>query len=221
MVSGLVVVCGCKVSDPEGRSPVVAWLAKLFPESPAEKRQKLLSKLSSPDADLRREGVLMLGEGESANWKVTIEILTIMAQGDMEEQVRAAAVQVFAKLYKSEKLPEVLIKSSRDRSVLVRRECVLALERRGDEESMDVLLNMLGRDADEGIRSEAARALGNYRFRKAIQGLLGGLDDDEFGVRYRSGESLRKLTGKDFGSDQQAWRDWFYRVSDPFMVEGE
>ena len=161
----------------------------------------------------------MLGEGEPAAWEVTLEILALMSKGDPEPQVRAAAVQVHTKLDQSETLCDVLRRAARDRSPLVRRECIEALRDRNDEESMEVLLNLLAHDPEGSLRAEAAVALANYRYRKAVLSLAAALDDDEFAVLYRSRQSLGKLTGKDFEYDRSEWEDWIYSADDPFALK--
>jgi len=216
----LGIVGGCKsLQFKDDESPIAKWIQKLLPENPTQKRQRLLQNLSSPDADLRREGVLMLGAGESADWDVTREILALMSKGDAEPQVRAAAVQVHARLDQSETLSDVLTRAARDRSPLVRRECIKALQHRNDEESLEVLLNLLAHDPEGSLRAEAAVALANYRYRKAVLSLAAALDDDEFAVLYRSRQSLQKLTGKDFQYDRPEWEDWIYSAEDPFVLK--
>jgi len=216
----VIIVGGCQnVQVENDGSPLAKLIQKMLPEDPTQKRQRLLQNLSSPDADLRREGVLMLGEGEPASWDVTREILALMSKGDTEPQVRAAAVQVHSKLDQSETLSEVLNRAARDRSPLVRRECIEALRDRNDEESMEVLLSLLAHDPEGSLRAEAAVALAHYRYRKAVLGLAAALDDDEFAVLYRSRQSLGKLTGKDFEYDRSEWENWIYSADDPFTLK--
>ena len=216
----MIIIGGCQSAAVENDgNPLAKLIQKLLPEDPAQKQQRLMQNLSSPDADLRREGVLMLGEGEPATWEVTLEILALMSKGDTEPQVRAAAVQVHTKLDQSETLCDVLRRAARDRSPLVRRECTEALRDRNDEESMEVLLDLLAHDPEGSLRAEAAVALVNYRYRKAVLGLAAALDDDKFAVLYRSRGSLGKLTGKDFQYDRSEWEDWIYSADDPFVLK--
>lgn len=207
---------GCQVSKSQEQSPVARLIVKLGGGSSAQEREKLINDLLSSDADLRREAVMKLGRGQAARWDITPKILENRALGDESGQVRAAAVQVYAKLDRSEKLPEVLRQAAGDTDVRVRRECVWALSRRRDKQSMEVLLKLLGEDKEALIRGESAAGLGSYRERQAVQGLIGALDDEEFGVSYRVLRSLRQLTGQDFGYDRQGWQDWFYATNDTF-----
>ena len=212
-----VLSSGCQVAHQDEPSPIAAIIQQLLPESSQQKRQKLMARLGSPDADLRREGVLMLGEGEAAGWKATPEILEIMAIGDTEAQVRAAAVGVLVRIDEKERLPDVLAKTSQDVSALVRLESVAGLSSGGDDGSMNLLVNMLNRDTESEIRGRAAAALGNYPNRRSVQALIAALDDDDFGVIYQAEQSLRKLTGKDFSDDARRWNEWLIGTEDPFV----
>ena len=215
-----ILSSGCQIAHQDDPSPIAAINQKLLPESPQQKRQKLMAKLGSPDADLRREGVLMLGEGEATGWQATPEILSIMALGDVEPQVRAAAVGVLVRIGEKERLPDVLAKSSQDVSPLVRLESVAGLSSGGDDSSINLLVNLLNRDTESEIRSRTAEALGNYQNRRAVQALIAALDDDDFGVIYQAEQSLRKLTGEDFADDGRLWNEWLVGTKDPFAKSG-
>jgi HEAT repeat protein len=205
---------GCQVNDrSEEESPVSTLIRKLLPPSPQQRRQKLLENLSSPDADLRREGVQMLSEGEAAGWEITPKILSIMAQGDPDQQVRAAALGALISGDDEIYLPAALEAAVKDVSPGVRRQCVTALAERDDQSGLDTLIEFLKNDSDKNIRTAAAQALANYRHRKAVSALLEALNDQEFSVSYRARESLQKLTGEDFGYDRQLWGVWLSRQS--------
>ncbi|MBN1845810.1 MAG: HEAT repeat domain-containing protein [Sedimentisphaerales bacterium] len=221
-VLGLLQVCpfGChrpaaeKESEPS--NPLASLIQKLLPEDPAVKRQRLLQYLGSPDPDLRRQGVLELAEGEASGWDVTTDILALMAKGDAEPQVRAAAVQVYARRDASQILPDVLAQAAQDISPLVRREALGALENRRDNKSLTVLLDRLANDSDPAIRSESAKVLAGFRDRRAVAGLIAALEDEEFRVQYRARESLETLTGRAYGYNPSDWENWFYDTSAPF-----
>jgi HEAT repeat protein len=214
----LFVCSGCVTVKEEPKDPVAAWILKLLPDSPQVRRQKLMERLGSSDADKRREGVIMLGKGDAPTWDATPKILRIMARGDQDGQVRAAAIQVMVKSYQVENIMDTLTATSKDSSALVRLESLYGLEKNPKDESMLVILEMLEQDSESSIRAEAATALARYRDRKAIRMLLKGLDDSEFSVSYQSRESLRKLTGKDFGYDVSQWQSWLTTVEEPFSV---
>ena len=199
--------CGCQTTGSDEQSPVVAMIAKLIPDS-QQQRKKLQQQLLSPDADLRRDGVYMLAKGDATDWPVTPKILSTMAKGDPDAQVRAVAVSVLAKIDDDSYLQEVLPIATKDSSSLVRMECVNILAGQTNDQGLEILLKMLRDDDDSNIRTHAAQALKNYRQQKALRALLAGLADEQFSVSYQSRDSLREITGKDFGYNQASWQNW-------------
>ena len=204
----LFAPAGCRMDNPDDKNPMILLLEKLKGDSPQEMRRKLLEQLSSPDADLRRQGVIMLGDGEAASWEVTPKILGIMAAGDDNPQVRAAAVGVLAKIDDSEHLISVLEDAAGDADQLVRSEAILALGRRGALDGSSILMERLANDRETSIRIRSAELLKAYPQRKVVRALLAALEDEDFGVVYTARKSLAELTGKDFGYDLAAWQGW-------------
>ena len=84
------------------------------------------------------------------------------------------------------------------------------------DDSLAILLDRLKNDSDPAVRAAAAAALGEYHDRRAIQGLLAGLTENEFAVSYQAKKSLNRLTGKDFGYDKSAWQGWLKSTSNVF-----
>jgi len=214
--SGLVVFAfpaGCQRPASDGQNPVTSLIIKLLPQNEQQKRQELIDKLSSSDPDLRREGVEELGRGESADWKVTPKMLSIMAQGDPDDLVRATALRVLAKIDQEEYLAKVLEAAVKDRSPLVRMESVKILATRNDDKSLSYLVVMLNDDTDVQVKTAAAGGLGNYQDQRAIRSLIGALDSKEFALCFRARQSLTALTGKDLGYNSQAWLDWLNQIN--------
>ncbi|NLF94990.1 MAG: HEAT repeat domain-containing protein [Oligosphaeraceae bacterium] len=209
---------GCVTVKEEPQNPVAAWVLKLLPDSPQVRRQKLLERLGSADADQRRQGVLMLGEGQAPTWEATAKILRIMARGDVDAQVRAAAVQVLVKNYAIENIMDTLKETANDKSLLVRRETLEGVCRRQQDDAMEILLVMREKDEERSIRARAAEVLAKYRNRKVIRSLINGLEDPEFAVSFQSRESLKKLTGRDFDYDSKEWQGWLATSEDPFAA---
>jgi len=210
LLAGVVGPAGChsSSSNEPKESPIVLMLRKIWPD-PQKQQQKIWESLSSPDADIRREGVYLLREKPANTWEKTPQILNIMCQGDPDGQVRAVALKVLAELdTKDTYLPVALKAAAKDQEVSVRRESVSIMSRRSDDASMERLLEMLNQDEDREVRSRAAAALANYNDRRSMRGLIRALTDEQFSVSYRARESLEKLTGANYGYDQQAWLTW-------------
>lgn len=221
----LMLMAGCQnaaerkpdPAEPE-QSPVSVLLKKLLPETSQARRQKLLDRLSSSDADMRRQGVLMLGEGDATKWEVTPKILSIMAQGDSAPQVRTASVQVLCKVGPEKTVEETLIRTAQDGDKFVRLESMEGLAKLHSTAIQQVYLDRLGHDKEAAIRCKAALELANYPDRAVARVLVEALADEDFSVSYSARESLKKLFGKDFGYEPKPWQDYLLTTPDFLAV---
>lgn len=59
------------------------------------------------------------------------------------------------------------------------------------------------------VRRHAARTLGALGDRKAVEPLIAALEDSDARVRELAVESLKQLTGQDFGRDRAKWEAWW------------
>lgn len=180
-----------------------------------------MSRLGSDDPDLRREGVYMLADKDVKHYATVEKVLFIMAQGDADAHVRAAALHKMADISKNrQQVLDLLETASYDRDVIVREECVNILDSGSYEECMDILIRLLSKDDNVTVRSKAAWALRHYRKRDAIRALIAAIYDEDF-VAYRARKALVELVGEDFGDDQQAWRKWLFSSGDQLQQQVE
>jgi len=218
----LTAAAGCTITETNtDDNPIMGAILKLLPFDSTDKRIDMIEKISSEDADLRREGVKMLGQGEAPNWTTTHELLALIAENDPEPQVRATAIEVFADIDNHQEFAEVYRLAAADPSPIVRMACLRRLSRRNDNDTLNLMIDILKNDPERMIRTETAVLIGKYPSRKALDALIRALaEDDEFGVWYRSRESLKKITGRDFEYNHQAWRQWFNSQDNPFIDKG-
>lgn len=94
-----------------------------------------------------------------------------------------------------------------------------AWQRRGDQEALDTLRGVVGSDTDIDVRLAATRSLGAFRSPDAIQALGLALDDGDPALQNRAMESLKLVSGKDYGNDTASWRE-FVRGGNPPPREG-
>jgi hypothetical protein len=209
-------MAGCQLQDEKGQSPISQLIVKLLPENSDSKHQKMLKNLSSPDPDLRREGIMAIHKSPIRDLPATRDVLDIMARGDLNPQVRAAALETLGQINPNhEKMPALLDAALKDDSPLVRRQAVAIMALRNDPVDMDRLLDRLATDTDAAIRADTADILGAIPHRRVLRALINHLEDD-FSVAYHARRSLQKLTGQDFDYDTARWITWLSETADPF-----
>jgi HEAT repeat protein len=81
--------------------------------------------------------------------------------------------------------------------------------RRGGDDARQVLVGVLGSDTDADVRIAATRELGRFKSDpQAMQALKVALDENNPALQFRAVESLKNMSGKDYGSDLIAWREY-------------
>ncbi|MCU0872080.1 MAG: HEAT repeat domain-containing protein [Pirellulaceae bacterium] len=120
---------------------------------------------------------------------------------------RAHAVRTLAEL-STPAAHEALRAALQDRDASVRIAACAAWGRRGGEDAIPVLAEVLSKDAELDVRIAAARALENYRTPDVVPALGIALDDSDPALQHRAIQSLEVVTGKDFGNSVPAWRQY-------------
>jgi hypothetical protein len=64
------------------------------------------------------------------------------------------------------------------------------------------------KDSSVDVRLAAGRALGQLGGDDAVAALRPALDDPDPALQYRAMQSLREITGKDFGDNVVSWREY-------------
>lgn len=93
-----------------------------------------------------------------------------------------------------------------DENAAVRQTCCRALGRRAEAVSVTSLSNALHSDKDIDVRLAATEALGKINTPEAIKALAVALDDRDPALQYAGVQSLKAITGRDYGPDVQAWK---------------
>lgn len=95
-----------------------------------------------------------------------------------------------------------------DKEPEVRLAVCRVLGAKRNRESLRSLARMLASDKNLDVRMAAARQLGNYRDKEAYRALGEALNDTDPAMQHRALESLRLASGRDFGNDLAAWRQF-------------
>lgn len=160
-------------------------------------KMKQLRELSKQSADMTPE----LQE------RVTNEL----AHGIVHEQDPVLRAQILRTLghFPNEKSAAILAAGLRhDGNRDVRIAACDGLGRQKGDKAAEELSHALAEDADVDVRLAAARALGNTGDPKAVAALGTALDDQDPAMRHRALSSLKQVSGKDYGDDLEAWRQY-------------
>jgi len=190
----------------------------LTPVSPSQAARWMVDM---NDADNRRRGLVLISNAPFGGAEVYVAIYRDDVLYETNPLVKAAAITALGRHGRPSDVPAIAATLS-DASVQVRWAAARALQRLHNDEAVPALLvAMLAEEQDEDVRMAAAIALGQYPQDRVFQGLVAALDDRRLSVNAAARESLRTVTGQDFGLDPKAWLKWYDEVDDPFAGKKE
>jgi hypothetical protein len=103
---------------------------------------------------------------------------------------------------------DALRRAGADHDPDVRVAACEAWQRRGGPAAVAALGHILSEDGDVDVRLAATRALEKMASPEAVRALAVALDDSDPALQYRAVQALRSVSGQDFGSDLDAWRQF-------------
>jgi HEAT repeat protein len=214
-----------KSMDKEVRAKALDQIKKLSEISAINVLKKLL--LSSREPLQTIEIISALGEINNKGLldkRVFVDFLR-----DQNPSVRQAALRGLAK-YRDDDSFSYVSESLQDTEAEVRRQALNCLAWFfGDRCAQAVAKSM--HDIDAGVRKSAALMSGSMKLSQSISGLITLLSDSDQGVQKAASDSLRKITGQDYGfrvngsakSKSEAiegWRFW-WRDNQSKFVSGK
>jgi len=160
--------------------------------------------------------------GEAKREKIARQLMETLAN-DPSPLYRAQVVRTLAAL-STPTAAEGLHLALQDKDPQVRIEACKAWARHGGAEAVTTLSDVLKNDSDLDVRLAATHQLAAFRDPAAVAALGVALDDADPAMQYRAMQSLKAITGKDFGNNVPAWRqyvqDGTYQPSDvPSIAE--
>ena len=126
-------------------------------------------------------------------------------QVEPDPLVRQAVVTSIAE-YKTPMAQQVLEAGLSDDNAAVRVACCRSMGKRADKSSVASLASALRGDKDVDVRMAAADALGKINTPESIKALSVALEDRDPAMQYAGVQSLKAITGKDYGPDVKAWQ---------------
>jgi hypothetical protein len=140
-----------------------------------------------------------------------------LAQGIAHEQDPILRAQVLRTLghCPSEKSGAMLAAGLHDQNRDVRIAACEGLGRHGGPLAGTELARVLADDADMDVRLAAARGLGAAKVPTSMPALGDALDDQDPAMQHRAMASIKQISGKDFGNDIGAWREFAKNGTEP------
>jgi hypothetical protein len=102
----------------------------------------------------------------------------------------------------------VLRAGVRDPDADVRVACCTSWGKHGGREAIDLLDGVIRSDKDVDVRLAAVSALGKLKDQACIAALEPALEDNDIAVQFRAMESMKHISGRDYGLDVQKWREY-------------
>lgn len=118
--------------------------------------------------------------------------------------VRATIIETISK-YNTPLAGQVLVAGLGDSDPMVRRKCCHGLGEKGAVAAIEPLARALREDGDSDVRVAATKALGRMESPEAIRALAAGLQDRDPALQYAAMQSVKQLSGKDFGGDVRSY----------------
>lgn len=157
-----------------------------------EALQNLRNRASSMSPDERERVSAELAQQISAESSVPMQ----------REMIRTLAV------YRTTTAEAAILTTLKSDSADVRRYACEALAQQGSPAAITTLGEVVGSDTDPDVRKAAARALQSYPDPAAAQALRVALDEDDPAMQKIAMDSLRQISGRDYGNDPSRWREY-------------
>lgn len=208
----VTVAAGCQTVNDD--------LTGLFEELSRPSPSKAARWMFDPNPDKRRRGTTLIAGSPYGGAEAYVRAYADMTQNDSDPLVRATAIRALAR-HGSPEHAIVIAEQLTHASPQVRWEAAKGLQRLHNPAIIDVMIKVLqNEDEDADVRMAIADALGQYHEDRVFQALLVALDHSELAVNTHALNSLRTLTGEDFGMNRGAWFRWREAVDQPFARGG-
>lgn len=141
---------------------------------------------------------------DTPDQREVVNQLARQIQVEPDPLVREAIIETIAE-FRTPLADQVLQAGLKDEDTEVRRQCCLALGRRGDPSSVPVLASVINTEQDVDIRLEAVKALGKINSPDAYGALAVAMEDRDPALQYAGVKSMQAISGQQLGGDVSAW----------------
>ena len=174
----------------------------------------LIKLLEDPESEVRfytAEAIGNIGDEQAS------KPLANVVLNDSTAKVRLAAITALDKVGgKSES--KAVIDALADSDPDVRGYAAELAASWAIQEGLPIITRMIKEDRANIARAACARALGVYNDITAVPSLIVALDDGYSEVKLCALNSLKKISGQNYGNDKAAWNHWFELNKDKAKV---
>jgi HEAT repeat protein len=192
----LAALCGCQAYE---RHRPTFWP---FPE-----RELTTYRTPAMRVDAIHAYVMRSTRVDSPEQRQITDQLARQIQVEPDPLVRQAVVQAIA-AYRTPMAQQVLEAGMGDSDAAVRVACCRALGHRAEAASVPILAQAVRSDRDIDVKLAATEALGKIKSPESVKALAAALDDRDPAMQYAGVQSMKSVTGKNYGPDVQVWRQF-------------
>jgi hypothetical protein len=152
-------------------------------------------------------------------WRNKAKSMSADEQARVAQQLTQALAQDSCSTYRSEVVRTLAVFTTpaamdglrlaiKDKEPSVRTVACHALGKHRDRDALQALSEVVVNDQNRDVRMAAARELGDFKEQEAVRALGLALEDTDPALQHLAVQSLRSVTGKDFGDSVPAWRQF-------------
>ena len=198
------------------QSDVDSFFSDLTPPTPAQ-AAAWASDLNDPEN--QRRGLSLLSNAPWGGDEPYVRLYRLYVDEPTDPLVKSTALQALGRWGEPTDAVKIADFLSSPSSI-VRLAASKSLQRLHDPAVADrIWIRLVDENEDALVRVELAIALAQYPGDRAFQALCLALDARELVVNLAAADSLRILTGQDFGLDRRMWLAWYGSTAKPFASE--
>ena len=173
------------------------------------------------DPGKQRRGIVLISNSYFGGSEPNLKLYRLLVASDTDQLVdplvRAAALRALGRWGEPEDAKLIAPYLQDESYEQIRLEAAKSLQRLHEESVEGAIWRQLVDDEEvESVRIELAIALGQYPSDASFQALVRSLDDRSLALNLAAADSLRVLTGENYGLDGPFWLSWYESTKTPF-----